>query len=303
MFIRFAGVIGILACSSCCALAQEAQFKIPEICTSYQSDKRLDPIRGKFALGEGAMRFAVITDEMKRNESKPTQVERKALQIYHLGQTACLKALTDTKQQYHVDAADPISAKPYVESQLALRLLIDAKISYADYYRRIEKASNLMIEQTLQASGKKEIEAWLTESSKSWPSNSPLWDFYNYSMQIAKDLGDGKISRQTANELIEAKRVSVNQEIAASLMPKTATLNCSFEMSGITQEIPLRIDYTKKSVDGNKAIFTETEIMWKSSSKDGTVFANILNRISGNLITSGYEALLQAHCLPAVKQF
>ncbi|HEX7643878.1 MAG TPA: hypothetical protein VF450_25445 [Noviherbaspirillum sp.] len=268
-------------------------------CEFLKADKRLDPIRDKIPVSLGDE----PTPTMLENTMKPTRAEQRALQAWSQDNKSCIEAeFKGLVKQGAIPAPNGKAQQGKLPHDFVL--LEQGKISYREYLLRLDASTK----QTMEAYNRKkqleEIQRALTEASKSWPSNSPYWAYYNYSMQVAQDMGDGKISQETADQLIETKRKEVDAQVAALSAPKAITLNCAFHFDGGPDfERPFTINYANGTVNGFKGSFTETEIRWEATGNDGATMRFLLNRNSGTMYASDQKMFVQGRCAPAVKQF
>lgn len=268
-------------------------------CEFLKTDIRLAPIRDKIAVSIGEDE----TPAMLENDAKPTPLEQRALHAWREDIEKCLDAEMKQLTQQGVNL-NKTNKSPARKPDPDVKLLEQGKLSYREYFLRVDAAKKRILDSYYRNRHKDEIQRALTESSKSWPSDSPYWAYYTYAMQVAQDMGDGKISQDTADRLIEKKRQETIDRIAALTAPKTALLNCVFHVDGNPDfERPYTIDYTNTTVNGFKANFSETEIRWESTSKDGTAMRYVLNRTSGTMYAGDQQYVIQGHCSPAVKQF
>jgi hypothetical protein len=294
-YLAFAALAALPALN----IAKAEELKWTPECEFVKTDKRLDPIRDKVPLSFSEE----PTQFMLENDAKPTITEQRALRAWAEDNESCLNAEIKQLTKQGVDLSHT-SKTPHQKINADLKLFEQGKISYREYFIREDIAMKRIMDAYYRKWHKDEIQKSLAESSKAWPSDSPYWTYYTYAMQVAQDMGDGKISRDSADQLIEAKRKEVNAQVAALSAPKTAILNCAFHFDGGPDfERPFTINYTNGTVNGFKANFTETEIRWESTSKDGIAMRFVLNRTSGTMYTSDQNTFIQAHCAPAVKQF
>jgi hypothetical protein len=288
-----------------------------DACLKEFANSKLDLLRGKIPFW-----MESPTDEMCKNDNKPSAKEREALRTYLNASITCGKFMIpdqfaiihrNLNEKSRREAEFNVSKKYKSEIQP----LIDGKITYAEYFKRKTLYLNDFLKKngidpksldTKQSAPKRYetyIESWLGQYKSNWPANSPWWGFYYYAIATAKDVDNGKISDQNAAKLIEDKRLKVEQEVAAHSAPKVVTLNCSISGYGVNGEKALTINYTNMQVNGQKAEFYENDILWTEQSSDGIVYHCTLNRLSGfiNISIDNFPNLITGRCAPATKQF
>lgn len=76
------------------------------------------------------------------------------------------------------------------------------------------------------------------------------------------------------------------------------------EHGGIRTDISFKLDYTKKTVDGDPANFTDSEIRWRIKFDDGKEYYHILNRYSGLILIGTKESPVEVsgQCSPAAER-
>jgi len=107
-----------------------------QACDKVYSDKKLDPLRGKMPT-DGA---GVWTDEMSKNDLKPNAEEKSALRAYLQAEIACQRLIN--AYIFENDEITRRTADRDAEALFTKRIspLKSGKITYAEYFRRIDQA-------------------------------------------------------------------------------------------------------------------------------------------------------------------
>jgi len=280
-----------------------------QACDKVYSDKKLDPLRGKMPT-DGA---GVWTDEMSKNDLKPNAEEKSALRAYLQAEIACQRLIN--AYIFENDEITRRTADRDAEALFTKRIspLKSGKITYAEYFRRIDQAGQKWLTKYQKEHGidpqryEHAIESWLAPFKSNYAANSPWWGFYSDAIATAKDVDGGKISEATGQKLIDDRRLKFNQELADSSAQKLTNLNCVINSDTMQQrEFALEIDYDNKKVNGRNAEFYDNEIRWYlRTDSDGIKIFNVLNRLSGFLSFQTDQARVMgaARCTIAVKQF
>jgi hypothetical protein len=124
-----------------------------------------------------------------------------------------------------------------------------------------------------------------------------LESFANESAQILnrffKEQGSkAAITQNTPNVML----------LVCSVMPPSVVSDLHPEYRGVRQDISLKLDYTKKTVNGNAATITDAEVAWRWNNTKGNEYFAVLNRYSGSILirAKGLDMpLYSGQCSPA----
>ena len=274
-------------------------------CASAYAVKSLTPLRGKMPMG-----FAdKPTAEMRANEKVPSSAERAAFAAYLTAQDNCnAMAGADMDRFLGKVPDEPKRLEPDDE----FKQLQAGKMTYGEYFRISDRTSEARAAKALKFmeqdshSYQNFIEAWLAPSKVTYPQGSPWWDFYRYSIATAKDVDAGKLAQAEGQNLIEARRLKLNSELAGQSTEGQATLNCNIsDGDKLRVERAILLDYGRKQVNGLPALFSDTVITWDSDATGGGKLHNNLNRLSGfiSVGSTEYPVMFSGYCAPAKKQF
>lgn len=265
----------------------------------------LAPLRGKMPMTV----LSNPTAEMRADEIVPTAKERAALPAYFAAESACSRLwVADFLREAGSTQQLP---KPVGRFEEEL-LLQGGKISYAEYFRRRDRRVEAGVEDAMKTHGLTNhafqdwVETWLTPFKPNYSTDSPWWNFYNFAIERARDADAGKISQKEAQDLIESRRLKVNEEMAAQTAASLVNLNCEMTAGpGQTRDMALVMDYPNKQVNRFPATFTETTVTWSSGSAGNGTYNYQLNRLSGflNVGTEQFPALSTGRCAPAKRKF
>lgn len=249
------------------------------------------------------------TAEMRANEIVPTAKERAALPAYFSAESGCSRLwVADFLRESGNTQSLPKPLGPFEEE----RLLQGGKISYAEYFRRRDMRVEAGVEDAMKAHGltnhayQDAVEGWLAPFKTNYFADSPWWTFYSFALEKARDADAGKISQKEAQDLIESRRLKVNEEMAAQTAASLVSLNCEMTAGpGQTRDMALVMDYSNKQVNRFPATFTETTVTWSTGSAGSGTYNYQLNRLSGflNVGTEQFPVLSTGRCAPAKRKF
>ena len=152
------------------------------------------------------------------------------------------------------------------------------------------------------------VRSWLAPFIEKNPGNPDIAAFYEEAIATARNVDAGRLAPQTANKIIEEKRIRLNRQLAAKGMhsvtadaaPDILELNCTVTLpDGRQRTSLLTIDYVNATVNGSKAAFDEKEIRWTQTESVGTTeLHQTLNRTSGfySIGTGEFTGLWTGHC-------
>lgn len=297
-------IIAIASCNLSIAQTQ-TPFAISkattDACSRYFADRSIDPVRSKLPIGLNS----VATDAMKANEKKPNALEINALKAFDVARVNCGLYI-------EIDLSKWLGRDPDLESAESndanLTVLKGGKITYAEYFRLVQKASD-----DIQASANKAYQAHISENlMRDWISkneaqygSSTLWPpLVNDLLAITRQIDAKGFTPKDGESAIAQRWSKFTNDLSAANTPKPVALNCTIKPTDVygifgqlpTHDITLTLDYAKSQVNGILSSFSQTLITWKfGSGSEEREYE--LNRLSGSIrITPKTGLQFSGHC-------